>query len=259
MAKKHQRPTFDGATVRARYDNARNTPETDALFRNADALAATAALDPATRRTIRTRARYVVANVPYAKSMLDTFVTHVVGPWASVSFPRGGIPESLRDEITDAFDAWAMASDFWEKVKTLLRAKVTDGEAFAIFTTDRAIVDATNRVTLNVKPLECDRVESWTSAVTRENEFDGIRFDPNGHPTEYRILKYHPGDYRSIKNIQYRAGDWVKAANVIHFFEVQRPEQVRGVSDFAPALDIPALQKAHQAPPSLGLGAVKKC
>lgn len=242
---KHQRATFDGAQLSARFDNARHTPDTASLFRNVDSLAITTALSPEVRKTVRDRARYVVANCPYAKSILETFTTHVVGPWASVSFPRGGVPESLRDEITDAFDAWAMATDFWEKVKTMLRAKVTDGEAFALFTTDRAIVDQLNHVTLNIKPIECDRVESWTEMVTRDNEFDGVRFDANGHPVEYRILKYHPGDYRtSIKN---RAGDWVKAANVIHFFETIRPEQVRGISDFVSALDIPALQKSYRS------------
>ena len=244
---KNTRQRFEGAQLLARFDNARQTRDTSSLFVNVDALAATAALDPATRKTIRERARYVVANVPYAWSMLSTFVTHVVGPWASVSFPRGGIPESLRDEVTDAFDAWAMATDFWEKVKTLLRAKVTDGEAFALFTTDGKIVTDENRVTLNLRPIECDRIESWTDMVARENENDGIRFDENGHPTEYRVLKYHPGDYRSIKNIKTRAGDWLRADNVIHYFDVLRPEQVRGVSDFVSALDIPALQKSYRA------------
>ena len=244
---KHQRERFDGAQVMARFDNARHTPDTASLFRNVDSLAITTALNPGVRKTVRDRARYVVANCPYAKSMLDTFVTHVVGPWASVSFPRGGVPEAKREEIVDAFDAWAMATDFWEKVKTLLRAKVTDGEAFATFSTDKAIVGAMNRVTLNVHPIECDRVESYTEQITKENEYDGIRFDANGHPTEYRILKYHPGDYRMFKNIARRAGDWVKASQVIHYFDSIRPEQVRGISDFVSALDIPALQKSYRA------------
>lgn len=240
---KHQRSTYIG--IQARFDNARHTPDTASLFRNVDSLAITTALSPEVRKTVRDRARYVVANCPYAKSVLETFATHVVGPWATVSFPRGGIPEKLREEITNAFDAWAMATDFWEKVKTMLRAKVTDGEAFALFTTDKGVVNTINRVTLNIKPIECDRVESWTEMVTRDNEFDGVRFDANGHPVEYRILKYHPGDYRTtIKN---RAGDWVKAANVIHFFESIRPEQVRGISDFVSALDIPALQKSYRS------------
>lgn len=242
---KNRREHFDG--IQARYDNARHTPDTASLFRNVDSLAITTALSPDVRKTVRDRARYVVANCPYAKSMLDTFVTDVVGPWASVSFPRGGIPEQVRQDVTDAFDAWAMRTDFWGKVKTILRAKVTDGEAFAMLTTDRTIVGADNRVTLNVQPLECDRVESYTEAVTRENEFDGIRFDDAGHPVEYRILRYHPGDYRLIKNIKYRAGDWRKAAFVLHYFDVTRPEQVRGISDFVAALDIPALQKSYRS------------
>lgn len=242
---KHHRESFE--PIRARFDNARHTADTASLFRNVDSLAITAALSPGVRKTVRDRARYVVANCPYAGSMLSTFVTHVVGPWATVSFPRGGISEKLRDEITDAFDAWAMASKFWKKVKTLLRAKVTDGEAFAMLTTDRTIVNAANPVSLNIMPIECDRVESWTEMVTKENEFDGIRFDENGHAKEYRILNYHPGDYRNIRNIQYRGGKWIKADNVIHYFDILRPEQVRGVSDFVAALDIPAQQKSYRS------------
>ena len=245
---KHQRAAFDGgAQISARFDNARNTPDTDVLFRNADSLAMTAALSPQVRRIVRDRARYIVYNCPYAWGMLDTYTTDVAGPWVTVSFPLGGISKEMRKEISAAFDAWALKVDFWEKLKTLIRAKTTDGEAFATFYTDPTIVDATNVVTLNIAPIECDRVESWTEAITRENETDGIRFDAFRHPTEYRILKYHPGDYRSIKNIKSRAGEWVKASNVIHYFEVLRPEQVRGVSDFVAALEIPAEQKSYRS------------
>ena len=245
MAKKHQRSSFDGAQISARFDNARHTPDTESLFRNVDSLAMTAALNPAVRRTVRTRARYVVFNVPYAWGMLDTYATHVVGAWVSASFPRGGVTENVRDRLVRAFDAWALKVDLWEKLRTMVRAKTTDGEAFATFYTDPTIVDGTNAVTLNVATMECDRVESWTEAVVREDEIDGIRFDKYRHPVEYRILKYHPGDYRvGIKN---RRGEWVKAANVIHYFDVLRPEQVRGVSDFVSALDIPAEQKSYRS------------
>ena len=244
---KHRRITFEGAQINARFDNARHTPDTASLFRNVDSFAVNAALDPLTRRTVRDRARYVVANCPYAWGMLDTYATDVVGPWVTVSFPRGGVSEELRDRVTDAFDAWALKADLWRKLKTMVRAKTTDGEAFATFFTDPTIIDETNGVTLNLAPIECDRVESWTEAITREDEFDGIRFDRYGHPVAYRILKYHPGDYRAIRNIKGRAGDWIKAANVIHYFEVLRPEQVRGVSDFVAMLEIPAEQKSYRS------------
>lgn len=243
MAKKHLRPTFSG--IEARYDNARHTPDTASLFRNVDFLAPNAALDPLTRRTIRSRARYVVANCPYAWGMLDTYATDVVGPWVTVSFPRGGIDEDTRTRVSDAFDAWALKTDFWAKLKLMVRAKTTDGEAFATFYTDPTITDETNGVTLNLAVIECDRVESWTSAITREDEFDGIRFDAYRHPVAYRILKYHPGDYRAL--LKNRAGDWVKAENVIHYFEALRPEQVRGLSDFVAMLDIPAEQKSYRS------------
>lgn len=245
MAKKHQRSTFNG--VQARFDNARHTPDTASLFRNVDSFAVNVLLNPLTRRTVRDRARYVVGNCPYAWGMLDTYATDVVGPWVTVSFPRGGVDENLRDRVADAFDAWALKIDFWAKLKTMVRAKTTDGEAFAQFYTDPTITDESNSVTLNLAVIECDRVESWTEAIIREDEFDGIRFDAYRHPVAYRILKYHPGDYRAIRNIKGRAGDWVNAKNVIHYFETLRPEQVRGISDFVSMLDIPAEQKSYRS------------
>ena len=245
MAKKNHRTVYDGAQISARFDNARHGPDTASLFRNVDSFSVNAALDPLTRRTVRDRARYVVANCPYAWGMLDTYATDVIGPWVTVSFPRGGVPDDLRDRIATAFDAWALKTDFWGKLKTMVRSKTTDGEAFATFFTDPTIVDDTNAVTLNIAPIECDRVESWTEAITRDDEFDGIRFDHYGHPVAYRILKYHPGDYRAL--LRNRAGDWVKAANVIHYFEPIRPEQVRGISDFVSMLDIPAEQKSYRS------------
>ena len=64
---RHRRESFAPVAVRARFDNARNTPDTASLFRNVDSLAITTALSPAVRKTVRDRARYVVANCPYAK------------------------------------------------------------------------------------------------------------------------------------------------------------------------------------------------
>lgn len=244
---KNRRPVIGGEQVLARFDNARHTPDTASIFRNVDSLAMNAALDPTVRKTVRERARYVVGNVPYAWSMLRTYVTHVIGAWATVSFPRGGIPEGIRQKVVDDFDAWAMRADLWQKVQTMLRAKVTDGEAFALLTTDDELKDETNRVTLNVVPIECDRVESWRVISSRPDEIDGIRFSKNRHPTEYRVLEYHPGDVRDISQIKWRAGDWKDAKFVIHYFDVIRPEQVRGVSDFVSALDIPALQKSYRS------------
>jgi len=71
MAKNH-RAKFDGPAVQARFDNARNTPESAALFRNADSLAMIAALTPSVRRIVRDRARSIVHNCPYVWGMHDT-------------------------------------------------------------------------------------------------------------------------------------------------------------------------------------------
>jgi capsid protein len=76
-------------------------------------------------------------------------------------------------------------------------------------------------------------IESWASIV-KTNEIDGIRFDEAGNPTEYRLLNQHPGDYRQF--ILTKAGEWIKAEYMLHYFTVLRPGQVRGISELTPAL-----------------------
>jgi capsid protein len=107
-----------------------------------------------------------------------------------------------------------------------------DGESFSLITSNQRNKD----IKLDIRPIECDMVESWISGMDRANEIDGIRFDSEGNPTEYRVLKNHPGDYRSIKTTG--AGDWVSAKYVMHLFREDRPGQVRGVSELTPALSL---------------------
>ena len=114
---KHKRESFSGTRVNARFDNARNTPETAAFFAGSDSLAIQAALSPEVRRTVRDRARYVVFNCPYGFGMLDTYAADVVGPWVTISFPKGKIPEGVRDEVIEAFESWALKVDLWAKIK----------------------------------------------------------------------------------------------------------------------------------------------
>lgn len=229
---KPKRSVFDASSeqrrIQARYDVARTTDENANLWSLVDSLSAAAANNPAVRKTIRERARYEVANNGYAKGLVRTLVSDLIGP--EVQLQLGDTPKAQR--IEQAFSDWAHEVKLWAKIRTLLFARIEDGEAFALITSNPKNKD----IKLDIRPIECDMVESWTSSLAKTNEIDGIRFDDNGNPTQYRILKQHPGDYRALSSTG--AGDWVNAKYVMHLFREDRPGQVRGVSELTPALSL---------------------
>ncbi|HRX85965.1 MAG TPA: phage portal protein, partial [Phycisphaerae bacterium] len=65
--------------VRAKYDAAQITLENRRHWINADHLSANAAISADVRRTLRSRARYEVANNSYAKGIVLTLANYVIG------------------------------------------------------------------------------------------------------------------------------------------------------------------------------------
>ena len=233
--RKSARPVWDGVPaskpVRARYDIAYTTSENENLWKYTDALSAAQANTPAVRKTIRQRARYEVANNSFADGIVETLSNDIVG--SEVQLQLGDTDAAQRAE--DAFARWASAVRLWEKVRTAVRAKTVDGEVFGLETTNRAVP---GDIKLDLRLIECDQIESYYTgqAIKRSDEIDGIRFDADMNPTEYRVLKYHPGDYRI--NLAKSGGDWINARYVRHLFTATRPGQVRGVSELLPALSL---------------------
>jgi len=230
---KAKRPVFDVDTasvkrINARYDVSRSTDENVNLWKYVDSLSAAEANSPAVRKTIRNRARYEVANNSYAYGIVETLAADTIGP--EIQLQLGD--SDLANRTERAFSTWAAAINLWAKLRTMRRAKTVDGESFGLFVTNRKVV---NPVKLDIRLIECDIVESWTG-MQNVKEIDGIRFDDEGNPTEYRVLKTHPGDYRNF--MRSLAGEWVKAEYVLHYFREIRPGQVRGISEITPALSL---------------------
>ncbi len=207
--------------VRGRYDIAQTTDENRNMWASVDSLSAAAANSPGVRKIVRERARYEVANNSYADGIVDTLASDIVG--GEVQLQLGDTPTAQQTERD--FAAWAKEVRLWQKVRTMIRAKKVDGEAFAHLGTNRQL---RNPVKLDLLPFECDLVESW-QAATRTDEIDGIRLDKWNMPTEYRVLNQHPGDHRiSLKSL---AGEWINARYILHYFSEVRPGQVRGISE----------------------------
>lgn len=221
--------------VKASYDSARTTPDNAALWSFTDSLSAAMANNPAVRKVIRERARYEVSNNSYGDGIMDTIVSDLIGPWVTIKIGTSKIAQ----ETEKAFQKWALESKFWHKLHQIIRAKKVDGEAFALMTTNKKL---RNPVKLNIIPIECDMVESYYLQPD-ENEIDGIRFDENKNPISYRVLNAHPGDYRLY--LKSKAGTWIDAKYVIHFFACLRPGQVRGVSEISPSLSLFAQLRSY--------------
>ncbi|RMF84923.1 MAG: phage portal protein [Planctomycetota bacterium] len=216
--------------LRARYDAAVTNDDNRRHWANADNLSADAAANPEVRRTLRNRARYEVANNSYARGIIETLANDVVGTGPRLQLLTAD--SDLNQTIEREFARWAQAVGLARILRVMRKAKVTDGEAFALFTRNPGL-DA--RVQLDLRLVEADQVSTPNLSILDPNAVDGIVFDEFGNPVEYHLLKSHPGDNDAAFSLEY---DRLPAASVIHYYRVDRPGQSRGIPDITPALPL---------------------
>lgn len=238
--KRRRRAKIAARPIRAtRYDALNNADLRD-HWRWVDSRSVDASLDPETRRRLRERARYEVANNSYAYGCALAVSNAVVG-----SGPRVQILESTlgRDALKRAeweFVEWSQEIKLAEKLRAMRFARFQDGESFAVLHTNRRLLAP---VKLDVQPLDCERVAGAYGAVD-PYDVDGILLDDFGNPTSYRVLTSHPGDV----SLEYaKAGRMIDEAEtypawrVVHWFRKATPEQHRGAPELAASLNLFAL------------------
>ena len=197
----------------------------------ADGLSADAAASPEVRRTLRNRARYEAANNSYAKGIVLTLANDVVGTGPRLQLLTDD--DGGNERIEQAFMAWAKAIGLPEKLRTMRASRATDGEVFGVLVSNPRLPTA---VKLDIRLVEADQVTTPDLWPLDDSAVDGVVFDEAGNPSEYHILKGHPGDTRSgFLGLEY---DRVPAEAVIHYFRTDRPGQSRGVPDITPALPL---------------------
>jgi capsid protein len=225
-------PTTNRAVrmVRAKYDAAATNSDNRRHWANADGLSANAANSPEVRRVLRNRARYEIANNSYARGISLTLANDVVGTGPRLQLLTADSEANGR--IEQAFMQWSKAVGLAEKLRTMRLARASDGEAFGILTSNPALPTA---IQLDVRLVEADQVCTPDLFRAEPNSIDGIVFDAAGNPTEYHVLREHPGDVTSLAARNY---DRVPAESMIHWFRADRPGQARGIPDFMPALPL---------------------
>jgi len=218
--------------IRGRYDAAETTADNRRHWAKADALSADAANSAEVRRTLRSRARYEVANNSYAKGIVLTLANDVVGTGPRLQMLTDD-PEANR-RVEAEFARWSQAVGLAEKLRCMRMARATDGEAFAVLFTNEAL-DAP--VKLDLRLIEADQVTTpdLIPGKADGSRVDGIVFDEFGNPVEYHVLRHHPGSDKAALAMDY---DRLPAESVIHWFRADRPGQHRGIPDITPALPL---------------------
>jgi lambda family phage portal protein len=217
--------------IRAGFDSAVTNDHNRKHWAGADGLSADAAASPEVRRTLRNRARYEAANNSYAKGIVLTLANDVVGTGPRLQLLTDD--DGGNERIEQAFMAWAKAIGLPEKLRTMRASRATDGEVFGVLVSNPRLPTA---VKLDIRLVEADQVTTPDLWPLDDSAVDGVVFDEAGNPSEYHILKGHPGDTRSgFLGLEY---DRVPAEAVIHYFRTDRPGQSRGVPDITPALPL---------------------
>lgn len=208
---------FDGAAGGRRWSSApsfgRTAPET---------LAASA--------PIRSRARYFVANNPWASNGVSALVSGLVGFGIK---PASQHPDAgSRASIGAAFGTWAKRADAEGRTDLFgiqaaaVRAMIVDGEAFLHMET-RA-----NGLRLRLLPAEMVDESDTRDLPNGGYVVAGIEFNTAGQRVAYHVLKARPTEvfastYGTIR---------VPAEDMLHLMHPLGAGQVRGVSWLAPVL-----------------------
>lgn len=220
---------------RSSYDAARTTDENKRHWAEADTLSATAGLTPGVRATLRDRARYEARNNAFLAGVVRTLVNDTVGRGPRLQMLTADV--SLNRAVEDLWRVWAAASDWALNVRVLAGVRYLAGECFALPYDSGRLTRLGLPVTVGLKLIEPDQVaDPFTAYLTRATGDDGVECDDQGEPVAYKILKSHPGDNRL--GWQGLETDRVPAESVIHWFQPERPGQLRGVTPLAPALPI---------------------
>lgn len=189
-------------------------------------------------RELRTRARDLVRNNPYAAGVVDSFADNIIGSGIRLK-PRNLGPDEKPARrtnwaIENAWTDWGEdhatvdGVESWRSLQRLLiKTWVTDGEVFVrehrgsgayayqLEILDADLLDETHNV-----PADADGVEIRM----------GVEVDRRGRRLAYHFWKTHPSERGARERVR------VPAAEVIHFFVRYRPGQTRGYSLFAPVL-----------------------
>lgn len=211
------------ATIRGTYDLAQTTDDNRRHWVSADKYDADSANSKVVRDAMVWRSRYETENNGYAKGVNRTLANYEVGRG-----PKLRLQTSNRDfnaQVQEAWKKWAKAVKLARKLRTAVKARARDGEAFLLAKVNDGLA---HPVSLDLVGIECEQCTSPALQLGCVGRVDGIHFDEFGNPTHYDILPHHPGStlapFPSVP-------DTIPAKFVFHLFQEERPGQHRAIPE----------------------------
>lgn len=216
---------------RGSYDASRTSDEYKNYWANADAFDADSANSKGIRHTLLFRSRYETANNAYADGIAQTKVNDLVGIGPTLRMQTGS--EGLNRMVELTWTLWADAIDLRGKLWTMGHAKHMDGEGFGVI---RRSLSVDHPISLDIQLVEAEQVQTPQLPFTGEGYIDGIRFDAFGKPIWYDVLREHPG--ATGNRLQFDlVPEQILAANMLHWFNMRRPGQHRGIPEMVSSLN----------------------
>lgn len=187
---------------------------------------------------VRARVRQLVRDFPYFARAVSVLVDHTTGSGfhfqAKIRGSDGKLNRSMNQQLEDAWSRWCEEADiagklhFHDICRLTKRQDVESGEYFVVI--NELKPNGSRFLPFALQVFESDWLSSQYDTYPSSGPveiYQGIEYEK----ASGRILAYHFTDPDA-----YRKALRVPASRVIHGFETFRPNQLRGISPFTPAV-----------------------
>lgn len=231
----------------ASYNAASVSPDSMRAFQGSDFLDADSAMSRHVRLLTASRARNEFANNSFAYGIVTTLANDTIGRGPQLQLVHAGDEDSMSTPRTEArlqrrefrFHAWAKEVGLCGILRCARIAKAIDGETFVVMVENPA---SGRECTLQPQIVEAECVRSREfSEIPNEYhesgapvEVDGISYDAFGNAVSYRFWNVHPGAAGAFQATSRE----VPAGSVLHYANIFRAGQHRGISEMLAALNI---------------------
>jgi lambda family phage portal protein len=202
---------------------------------------ANAQIGPYIRR-LRARSRQLVRDNPYANRIVRVREAHEIGHGITPRSATG--VESVDKKVDRLWADWAARCDvngqldFYAQQALGARTRAEGGEVLVRI---RRLTTPQARARRLPVPLLLEVIEADFLDDTKTESLagggriiNGIEYDADGQRIAYHMFLEHPGESLAFNKVT--GTQRVLARDILHIYRIDRPGQVRGVTDFAPVL-----------------------
>lgn len=180
---------------------------------------------------VTSRARDLVRNNGYARKCISSFERNMIRTGIKVKFADQA-EQQLWDKFVEECDA-NQQLDLYGLQRLQVRSWKESGECLVHFRYEPRKSGLT--VPLTIRVLEPDYIDSTRNGPEgSDGDFciTGVQFNKLGRRVGYWMFEQHPGEMVITKPSSLQS-HFVPASEIAHLYQIDRPGQVRGVSQLA--------------------------